>query len=98
MSRSLSSVLHVPDLRQSRSSGAKHLYQLVQDPSRGWSFEFELGGTNAEHDRIRDKSLKRDAHGAGGDLILRAGSANTPVSIAIAVGGRSYQLMWWQRN
>ena len=86
----------MPELRKSRSAKAEHLYQLVQDAVGGRSFKFEMGGTNAEHDRIREKSLKRDAHGVGGDLILGTGSANTPLRIAIALEGRSYQVLWWQ--
>jgi hypothetical protein len=72
MSGPLAPVLHVPDLRKSCSSNTEHLQYLVKasTASRGLSARDRGGGTDSEHDPIRDESFERNTHGGSFKPIL----------------------------
>jgi hypothetical protein len=64
---SLSAVLHVSDLRHSRSGDSEHLRDLGPWPvPRGWG-----RGTYSEHDPVGDESFERDTHrGDRGSILV----------------------------
>jgi hypothetical protein len=64
MSCSFAPVLHVPDLRKSCSGNTKHLRYLASGSmaSRGLLARNQGGGTDSEHDPIRDESFERNTH------------------------------------
>ena len=72
MSCPLAPVLHVPDLRKSCSSNTEHLQYLVKASmaSRELSAKDRGGGTNSEHDPIRDESFERNTHSGSRKPIL----------------------------
>ena len=72
MSCSLAPILHVSDLRKSCSGNTEHLRCLLECPirSRRRLAGDRGGGTDSEHDPVRDKSFERNTHGGNCNPIL----------------------------